>query len=122
METFEDYLATLENEDHRARVAEVIDWVRTTYPQLGERIGWNHPMFTDHGTYIIGFSSFAKNMAVSPEVAGIEEFKDEIVERGYTHTQGLWRVPWDKPMDYDLLGKMIDFQIDEKKDFTKFWR
>ena len=122
MENFEDYLASIENVEHRSRVAEVLEWVRENYPQLDERIGWNHPMFTNDGTYTIGFSTFAKNMAISPEVAGIEAFKDEIVQRGYTHTQGLWRVPWDMPVDYELLGKMIDFQVEEKAGSTKFWR
>lgn len=35
-------------------MAEVLDWVAEHYPELELRIAWNQPLFTHHGTYIIG--------------------------------------------------------------------
>lgn len=122
METFAEYLAGIEDEAQRERLGEVLTWVAENYPQLATRIGWNQPMFTLDGTFIVGFSIYPKNLSITPEVAGIDHFKDEIVKRGYTHTQGLWRVPWDMPLDYELLARMIEFQIAEKAGYEKFWR
>jgi len=79
-------------------------------------------MFTDHGTFIIGFSVSKKHLAVSPERAGIIHFSEEIIKAGYEHSKDLMRFPWDKPIDYTLLKKMIDFNIAEKADMTGFWR
>lgn len=122
METFEDFLKQIENPGHRARVFEVLDWVSRHYPDMQRRIGWNQPMFTHHGTFIIGFSVSKNHMAVSPEQAGIAHFSEEIKKAGYDHSNNLMRFPWDKPIDYVLLQKMIDYNIAEKANTTTFWR
>lgn len=122
METFEDFFATIENPEHRARTEEVLNWVAETFPQLERRIGWNQPMFTDHGTFIIGFSVSKKHLAAAPEEAGIARFADEIKQAGYEHTKMLVRFPWNKPVDYELLKRMIEFNMADKADCSTFWR
>jgi len=122
MDVFAEYLAGIGNPQHRARVEEVLGWVVKTFPQLVPKIAWNQPMFTDHGTYIIGFSVAKHHMAVAPERAGMLRFADEIVQAGYDHTKELVRMPWDRPVDYSLLEKMIAFNIADKADCTTFWR
>lgn len=79
-------------------------------------------MFTDHGTFIIGFSVAKNHMAVAPERAGIIRFTEEIKGAGYDHTKEIFRIPWKSPVDFTLLEKMIAFNISEKKDYTTFWR
>ena len=122
METFKDYLDTITNPEHRSRTQEVLDWITSTYPHLTQRIAWNQPMFTDHGTFIIGFSVSKQHLAVTPEQAGIEHFTDEIKQSGYQHTKMIIRFPWSKPVDYKLLAKMIDYNITEKENCNTFWR
>lgn len=61
-------------------------------------------------------------MAVAPENAGIEQFAKDIKEAGHSHTKELVRMKWEEPFNYDLLEKMIEFNIWDKKDHTKFWR
>jgi len=34
----------------------------------------------------------------------------------------LMRLPWNKPVNYDLLKKIIAFNIEDKKDVTTYWR
>ncbi|MNZ88056.1 hypothetical protein D3C78_1069380 [compost metagenome] len=79
-------------------------------------------MFTDHDTYIIGFSVSKQHMAVAPEIAGINHFSDAIVQAGYDHTKQLLRIRWDSPVDFSLLEKMIEFNIMDKADCSTFWR
>jgi uncharacterized protein YdhG (YjbR/CyaY superfamily) len=31
-------------------------------------------------------------------------------------------IPWDKPMDYELLERIIRFNIEDKKGCETFWR
>ncbi|NLA80351.1 MAG: iron chaperone, partial [Chloroflexi bacterium] len=50
METFMEWLETIKTPEHRARAQEVLQWVMDTYPDLGRKIAWNAPHFTDHGT------------------------------------------------------------------------
>jgi len=122
VEVFAEYLAGMDNPEHRARMEEVLGWVARTFPRLAPRIAWNQPMFTDHGTFIIGFSAAKHHMAVSPEAAGIRRFSDEIRQAGFQHTKMLVRFPWNRPVDYGLLKRMIEFNIEDKADCSTFWR
>jgi uncharacterized protein YdhG (YjbR/CyaY superfamily) len=122
MEVFAEYLTHIDNPQHKARTEEVLAWVSKKFPNLMPKIAWNQPMFTDHGTFIIGFSIAKHHLAVAPERAGINQFSDEIVQAGYDHTKELVRIQWKSPVDFSLLEKMIEFNIMDKADCSTFWR
>ena len=122
MKVFEDFLNNIANLEHRARTKQVLKWVNNNYPNLEPKVKWNQPMFTDHGTFIIGFSVAKNHLSVSPELVGIDHFSDEIVKSGYEHSKMLIRIPWDSPIDYPLLEKIIEFNILDKADCSTFWR
>ena len=122
MDEFAPFLGKLENPLPRARVEEVFTWVIENFPGLGRRMGWNQPMFTDHGTFIVSFSAAMHHLSIAPEEAAMERFAQDIQKAGYSASLMLYRVPWDKPMDYGLLKKIIEFNIRDKKDVKTFWR
>lgn len=122
MKVFANYLTDIENPEHRTRTEEVLNWVTNNYPDLVPKIAWNQPMFTDHGTFIIGFSTAKNHLAVTPEIEGINRFSNEITKSGYEHSKMLIRIPWDKSVDYSLLEKIIGFNILDKADCSTFWR
>lgn len=122
VKTFEEFLSNIADSEHRSRTEEVLSWVVNKFPNLVPVIKWNQPMFTDHGTYIIGFSIAKHHLAVSPEAEGIEQFLGEIDLAGYTKTKGLMRIPWNSSVDFSLLEKMINYNIADKADCTTFWR
>ncbi|SFA88389.1 hypothetical protein SAMN04488072_10362 [Lentibacillus halodurans] len=122
MEVFAEFLEGIDNAQHRARTEEVLGWVAKKFPDLMPKIAWNQPMFTDHGTFIIGFSVAKHHLAVAPERAGIIHFSDEIGQAGYDHSKMLVRFPWDSPVDFSLLERIIEFNILDKADCSIFWR
>ncbi len=122
MEVFAEYLAHIDNIQHQARMEEVLNWVTKKFPYLKPKIAWNQPMFTDHDTFIIGFSVAKHHMSVAPEQVGIAKFSEEIKQAGYDHSKELVRIPWDIPVDFSLLEKMIAFNIIDKADCKTFWR
>ncbi|MBU9721289.1 MULTISPECIES: iron chaperone [Bacillaceae] len=122
MEVFAKYLEGIDNPDNRNRTEEILTWIIDTFPNLEPQLKWNTPMFSDHGTYIIGLSTAKHHMSVSPEEVGIAHFSDDITEAGYSSTKGLFRIPWNKPVNYELLEKMITFNIQDKANCTTFWR
>ncbi len=119
---FKDYLESIPDLAQRERTEDVLNWIRRKYPELSPRIAWNQPMFTDHGTFIIGFSISKHHLACTPEMTGITHFSEAIKKAGYDHTMMLMKFPWNKPIDYELLAKMIEFNIIEKADCQTFWR
>jgi uncharacterized protein YdhG (YjbR/CyaY superfamily) len=122
MEIFNDYLLKIEDLNHRAKVTELLIWISNHFSTLIPKIAWNQPMFTDHGTFIIGFSIAKHHIAVAPERVSILKFSEDIIKSGYDHTNELMRISWDKPLDFTLLEKMIAFNIEDKANCTTFWR
>ncbi|NLO82332.1 MAG: iron chaperone [Clostridiales bacterium] len=122
MRDFKTYLDSIDDPVKKERMENILSYIKKTFPQLEEEIKWNQPMFTDHGTFIIAFSIAKNHISVAPEPAAIQLFKKEIEEAGYTCTKGLFRVKWTDKVDYDLLRKMIAYNIESKKDMKKFWR
>ena len=122
MDVFEEYLAQIGDPRHRSRMEEVLGWVSEKFPDLVPKIAWNQPMFTAHGTFIIGFSVSRKHLAVAPERAGMNHVAEDLARAGYDHTKELVRFPWDRPVDFALLTKMIEYNIADKADCATFWR
>ena len=120
--TLDEYLETIPSDDNRARMVDVLAWVVLTYPELELRVAWNQPMFTHHGTYIIGFSAASKHMAMAPERATMIRFEPVMRERGTDFGKMFARQPWNKPFDFELLNAFIQHQLEEKQDITSFWR
>lgn len=122
MKEFEPFLAKISQPDHQQRTKDVLSWINQTYPNLETVIKWNQPMFTDHGTFIIGFSVSKKHLTLSPETVTIKLFAQAIEQAGYSYTDNIVRINWDQEVDYQLLKKMIDFNIADKAEITQFWR
>ncbi|MBO7748441.1 iron chaperone [Paenibacillus sp. MWE-103] len=122
MEAFQEYLAGIQHPQHQARTREVLDFAAATFPHLAPLIKWNQPMFADHGTFIIGFSTAKTHLAIAPENAAMTAFADDIAQAGYETTKGLIRIRWDQPVDYALLANIMAFNIRDKEDCTTFWR
>ncbi|MCM3716447.1 iron chaperone [Alkalihalobacillus oceani] len=122
MDAFAEFLAGIKNPQHQQQTEEVLAWVAKKFPALMQEIKWKQPMFTDHGTYIIGFSVAKHHLAVAPERAAMIHFANDIIQAGYDHTKELIRMPWDRPVDYSLLERIIEFNIMDKADCETFWR
>jgi len=122
MKTFNDFLNSIDDPEKRERMSHILVHIRRQYPQLQEEIKWSQPMFSDHGTFIIGFSLAKGHLAVAPEAAGVVYLEEDLRKAGYTSTRELFRIKWDQAVDYEILDKVIDYNIEEKKGMTKYWR
>lgn len=122
MEEFKDFLDKLDDQQARFKIEEVLQWISDEYRGLGKTVKWNQPMFTDHGTFIIAFSVSKKHVSVAPETVAIKHFEPEIKEAGHSYTDNVIRMTWNEPMNYELIRKLVDFNIEDKKDHDRFWR
>jgi hypothetical protein len=120
IKTLDEFLATTPNDDNRSRIVEVLDWTAQHYPELELRIAWNQPMFTHHGTYIIGFSAASKHMAIAPERATMIRFEPVMRERGTNFGTMLACQPW--RFAYEFLDAFIRHQLTDKRHVTSFRR
>ncbi|GAA4118373.1 iron chaperone [Enteractinococcus coprophilus] len=121
MDTLQEYLETIPNDDHRTKLEHVIQWGTETFPELKVEIKWNQPMMTHNGTFIISFSASSKHFSVAPERHILDEFRDKLTEAGYSHSKALFRILWTQDVNYALLAEIIERSIEFKKGSKTFW-
>jgi len=122
MKTFSDFLQTIDNPDKKQKLAFILNHIQETFPHLQQEIKWNAPMFSDHGTFIIGFSIAKGHISVAPEAVVISKFKKELEAAGYVMSKEIFRIKWTDEVDFGLMEKIVAYNIEDKKDMTKYWR
>ncbi|WP_203651118.1 iron chaperone [Secundilactobacillus yichangensis] len=119
--TLDDYLASITKPENAKQLSDMLADIQAQYPQLELRIAWNQPMFTDHDTFIIGFSAAAKDIAVAVEAPIFEKYLDQIKALGYRATKRQFHITWGTAIDQSLLHHLIDDAIVFKRNMTTFW-
>jgi len=119
---FDDYIQGITNHDIQEKVQAIISFIENTYPELETKIAWNHPHFIKQGTFIFALSYAKGHVALAPEAVTVNKFKEEAKEKGYQVTKQLIKIKDKQTINFDLIKKMIDFNIEDKNGYKKYWR
>lgn len=119
---FKPYLEKIEDEKDRKKVRDVYKWIEDQFPDLQREVKWSTPLYSHHGTFIIGIKPARKHFSINPEPEGINVFSDKIKKAGYTHEKMTYKIKYSDEVDYELLKEIIEYNIEDKKDAVKFWR
>ena len=60
---------------------------------------------------MVFFGAFKKHIGFYPRATGNEEFKKE--PSVYEGAKGSYKFPLDKPIPFDLIGKIVKFRVKE---------
>lgn len=108
-ETIVEYIAGFPPE-----IQEILEKIQTTIrkaaPDAQETIKYQMPTFTLKGN-LVHFAAFKKHIGFYPVPSGIEKFKDELSV--YKGGKGSVQFPLDKPIPYDLIGRIVAFRVTE---------
>lgn len=121
MNQIDEYLANISEENQRAKLSEILKWVTKTFPNLELQIKWKQPIFTDHDTYIIGFSVAKKHLTVGLETRNLQHVAPLLEQNGIKHGTNTFKIVFTDKIPYDLLNQIIEYVIDDKKEITTFW-
>lgn len=92
----------------------ILDKVRMTIrkaaPDAHETIKYQIPTFTLKGN-LVHFAAFKRHIGFYPTPTGIEKFKKEL--SAYEGAKGSVKFPIDKPIPFDLIGKIVKFRVKE---------
>lgn len=119
---FDEYLLKAGSAESGDKVEMVFDWIESEFPQLKPDVKWGTPLYTYHGTFIIGVKPAKNHFSINPEVKGIQVFSDNIKASGYTHAAMTYKIKYNDEVDYKLLKDIIEYNIEDKKYHDKFWR
>ncbi len=88
--------------------------IRKTAPGAEEAISYAIPTFRLNGN-LVHFAAFRNHVSVYPAPRGVEEFKKALAN--YEGGKGTVRFPLDEPIPFDLITRIVKFQI--KKNLAK---
>jgi uncharacterized protein YdhG (YjbR/CyaY superfamily) len=102
-------------------VQELLEKVRMTIrkaaPDAQETISYQIPTFTLEGKYLIYFAAYKKHIGLYPAPRGIEKFKKELSV--YEGGKGTVRFPFDKPIPFGLIERIVKFRVKENLERAK---
>jgi uncharacterized protein YdhG (YjbR/CyaY superfamily) len=84
--------------------------IRKAAPKAVESISYQIPTYKLNGEVLIYFAGFAKHISVYPAPREAKEFKKELA--GYKGGKGTVQFPLDRPIDYDLIARIVKFKSD----------
>lgn len=106
----DDYIAGFPK-DVQAILEQVRATVRSFAPASEEAISYGIPTFKLHGKALIYFAAFKNHIGVYALPSGNDAFKQELAS--YKTGKGSIQFPLDKPMPLDLIGKIVQFSVQE---------
>lgn len=102
-ESVEEYIASFP-----AGVQEILQEIRrrchAAVPGSGEAISYGIPTITLDGKYVVYFAGWAHHISVYPVPDGDESLSAELAP--YRATKGTLKFPLQKPVPYELIGKV----------------
>lgn len=120
MEQIHEYIQRIDDPDNRLIFGDFINWLMTDFPELKPEYKWNQPMFTHHGTFIIGFSVATKHFTVAPEMRTFEHFLSQIKDLKLKHGKKTFQLQFGQDIPYDLLRALINYTLADKQNVTSF--
>jgi uncharacterized protein YdhG (YjbR/CyaY superfamily) len=95
-------------------VRKILDQVRETIKNVAtdatETINYGIPTFKMGGN-LVHFAGFKHHIGFYPGPSGIEAFKSEL--SAYKGAKGSVQFPLDKPIPYELIGRIVKFRVQE---------
>jgi len=96
-------------------VQEILEKIRMTIrkaaPDAEETMSYHMPTFTLKGHYLVYFAAFKKHIGFYPAPIGNAEFKEDL--SAYEAGKGTVKFPFDKPIPFDLISKIVMFRAQE---------
>ncbi|MCB8979208.1 MAG: DUF1801 domain-containing protein [Ardenticatenaceae bacterium] len=107
--TIDEYIAAFPA-DVQDILQKVRETIKTAAPQATEAISYGMPTFKLAGN-LVHFGAFKTHLGFYPIPSGLEQFKEELAQ--YKGGKGSVQFPFDQPMPYGLITKIVEFRVTE---------
>jgi len=108
--TIDDYIAMFPKD-----VQDILQKMRQTVqkaaPMATEAISYQMPTFKLQGKNLVHFAAFSHHIGFYPIPSGIAAFRKELSV--YKQGKGSVQFPFDRPIPYDLVTKIVMFRVKE---------
>jgi uncharacterized protein YdhG (YjbR/CyaY superfamily) len=107
--TIDDYIAQFP-QDVQQILNRLRSVIQESAPQAVERISYQMPAFYLKGN-LVYFGVHKHHIGFYPTGSGVEAFKEEL--SAYKGSKGAVQFPFDKPIPYDLISRIVKFRVAE---------
>lgn len=108
----DEYISAFPND-----VQKILQKIRRTIhkvvPEAEEAIKYKIPTFTLDGKNLVHFAAYKSHIGLYPAPRDAEEFKKELAN--YEGGKGTVQFQLDKPITYDLITRIVKFQVKRSK-------
>jgi uncharacterized protein YdhG (YjbR/CyaY superfamily) len=114
-ENIDDYISAFEPviQDILQQIRVVI---KEAAPDAKEKISYQMPTFEFYGN-LVHFAAFKNHIGFYPAPSGIEHFQEELAM--YKWAKGSVQFPFNKPIPYDLIRKIVMFRVSENRSIAE---
>lgn len=107
--TIDEYIALFPAEIQE-KLKAIRQVIHETAPEATEKIAYQMPTFFLNGN-LVHFAAFKNHIGFYPAPTGLDAFKDEIAK--YPHSKGAVQFPFDRPIPFDLVRRIVVFRREE---------
>ena len=108
--SIDEYIASFP-EDVQKVMRKLRKTIKAAAPEAGEEISYNMPTFTLNGTYLVYFAGWKNHIAFYGAPRGNPEFDENL--SAYESGAGTLQFPYDKPLPYNLVTRIVKFRAAE---------
>jgi uncharacterized protein YdhG (YjbR/CyaY superfamily) len=109
IKTIDEYIAGFEPAVQKT-LHELRNFVRSEAPGAAEKISYGIPTFYLNGN-LVHFAAFKDHYGFFPGPSGIDAFEKELAP--YRSGKGTLRFPFNKPIPWDMLKKVVRHRVEE---------
>ncbi len=114
--TIDKYIKTFP-EDVQNILEKIRQTIHKALPEAVEAISYQMPTFKLKGKNLLHFAAWKNHIGFYAIHQGTEDFEKELLP--YKRAKGSIQFPMDKPIPYDLIGKIAVFRMKEQQDKKK---
>jgi uncharacterized protein YdhG (YjbR/CyaY superfamily) len=90
---------------------QVRDTIKENAPDAAESFAYQMPAYKTNGKPLVYFAAFNSHIGFYATPAGHSEFAKELSK--YKQGKGSVQFPFDKPIPFDLIGRIVKFRVEE---------
>ena len=109
VETIDDYISEFPK-DVQAILKRIRTTIRKAAPEAQEAIKYQIPTYVQNGN-LVHFGAYKTHIGFYPTSKAIVKFKTELSP--YAGAKGTVRFPLDKPIPYDLIGRIAKSRVQD---------
>jgi len=108
--TVDNYIVSFP-ESVRVLLEQVRATIKENAPDAAESIAYQMPAYKTNGKPLVYFAAFKNHIGFYATPTGHSEFAKELSK--YKQGKGSVQFPFDKPIPFDLIGRIVKFRVIE---------